>query len=137
MNAGGADVTPPEADEEEGIDIATIGIYTGGAILAILLIFILVMAIEKCRRKNKRITEVVEFKPFDLDAHYKGIETRKREAAKNGPPRGKPKPARTPVPIMQKIHGDDKDDLDNSSRGASRYQSNEVDLSSKRALNSK
>ena len=69
-----------EADEEEeekgGVDIVTIGIYTGGVLIAILIVFVIVMMIEKCRRKHKRITEVVEFKPVDLDKHFKGVEER-------------------------------------------------------------
>lgn len=46
--------------EEEGIDIMVVGIYTAGGFLAILIIFICVMAVEKCRKKVKRITEIVE-----------------------------------------------------------------------------
>lgn len=58
------------------MDIVTIGIYTGGVLVAILIIFVIVMMIEKIRRKHKRITEVVEFKPVDLDKHFKGVEER-------------------------------------------------------------
>ena len=77
MNAGGAETAELEVDEEEGgVDIATIGIYTGGVLVAILICFIIVMIIEKIRRKHKRITEVVEFKPVDLDKHFKGVEER-------------------------------------------------------------
>ena len=68
--------TDEEEEENGGIDIVTIGIYTGGVLVAILIIFVIVMMIEKCRRKHKRITEVVEFKPVDIDKHFKGVEER-------------------------------------------------------------
>lgn len=93
-----------EADEEEkgGVDIVTIGIYTGGVLVAILIIFVIVMMIEKCRRKHKRITEVVEFKPVDLDKHFKGVEERNQLARSKAleTRKAKAKPQRTPVPIM-------------------------------------
>lgn len=41
-----------------------IGIYTAGGFLAILIIFLCVMAVEKCRRARKRITEVVDLQPI-------------------------------------------------------------------------
>ena len=69
-----------EEEEKGGVDIVTIGIYTGGVLVAILIIFIIVMMIEKCRRKHKRITEVVEFKPVDLDKHFQGVEERNQLA---------------------------------------------------------
>lgn len=82
-----------EIDDKDGsIDIMTIGIYTGGVIFAILVIFCVIMIVEKVRRRNKRITEIIEFKPVNLDAHFKGVEERA--------PKGKPKPKRTPVPII-------------------------------------
>ena len=126
----------PEVDDKGAIDISTIGIYTGGALLAILLIFIIVMIVEKCRKKKKRITEVVEFKPVDLDAHFKGVEERKIARSKALANRKANKPQKTPVPIMQPIHEvkDDAKEGQNSSRGASRYHTNEIDLSSKRGL---
>ena len=40
-----------------------IGLYTAGGFLAILVIFLCVMGIEKCRRARKRITEVVDLQP--------------------------------------------------------------------------
>lgn len=112
-----------------------IGIYTGSAIFVILVIFITMLTIEKVRKKNKRITEVVEFKPVDLDAHFKGVEERKIARSKALEKR-KNKPQTTPVPIMQPIPEGKAigDEADNSSRGASRYQSNEIDISSRRAL---
>ena len=42
-----------------------IGIYTAGGFLAILIIFLCVMAVEKCRRTRKRITEVVDLQPIE------------------------------------------------------------------------
>lgn len=45
-----------------------------------LIIFIVVMAIDKCRRSRKRITEVVEMKPVDIEAHRKGIAERNAKA---------------------------------------------------------
>ena len=81
VDAGGAEtVVTPEVEEEKGMDIATIGMYTGGVLVAILIIFIIVMIVEKIRKKHKRITEVVEFKPVDLDKHFKGIEERNKIA---------------------------------------------------------
>ena len=81
VDAGGAEtVVEPEVEEEKGMDIATIGMYTGGVLVAILIIFIIVMIVEKIRKKHKRITEVVEFKPVDLDKHFKGIEERNKIA---------------------------------------------------------
>lgn len=67
-------------DGEEGedeIDIGTIGIYTGGVVFLLLIIFIVVLVVENIKKKNKQITEIVEFKPVDLDAHFKGVEERK------------------------------------------------------------
>ena len=75
VEAGG-DLEAEDEEEEGGVDIVTIGIYTGGVLVAILIIFVIVMMIEKIRRKHKRITEVVEFKPVDLDKHFKGVEER-------------------------------------------------------------
>ena len=50
--------------------------YTGAVVVAIVIILAIVMLIEKVRKRNKRITEVVELKPVDLVKHYKGIEER-------------------------------------------------------------
>ncbi len=50
--------------------------WTGAVFFFVLIIFIIVMAVDKCRRKKKRITEIVELKPVDLDAHRKGIAER-------------------------------------------------------------
>ena len=105
-NSEEAETDDLEADEEEeekgGVDIVTIGIYTGGVLIAILIVFVIVMMIEKCRRKHKRITEVVEFKPVDLDKHFKGVEERNQLARSKAleARKAKPKPQRTPVPIM-------------------------------------
>ena len=52
------------------------------------------MIVEKIRKKRKRITEVVEMKEFDLDAHFKGIAERNR-AGKTPHPEVK-KPQSTP-----------------------------------------
>jgi len=38
------------------------------------------MAIDKCRRSRKRITEVIEMKPVDIEAHRKGIAERNAKA---------------------------------------------------------
>jgi len=46
-------------------------------ILLLLVIFIIVLIVENIKKKNRRITEIVEFKPVDLDAHFKGVEERK------------------------------------------------------------
>lgn len=69
-------------EEKKGLNIATIGIYAGCVIMAVLIIFVLIMCVEKLRKKNKRITEVVELKPVDIDKHFQGIQERNR-AAKN------------------------------------------------------
>ena len=57
-------------EEKSGINIATISIYAGCVIAAVLIIFVLIMCIEKLKKKNKRITEVVELKPIDIDKHF-------------------------------------------------------------------
>ena len=58
---GGSDTITPEAEKPKaGLDIVTIGIYTGGVFCAIIIILVVVMIVEKVRRKRKRITEVVE-----------------------------------------------------------------------------
>ena len=69
-------VKSKETEETEGIDILTIGIYTAGVFFAVLVLFIIVMAIERARKNSKRITEVVELKPVDLQAHFEGIAKR-------------------------------------------------------------
>lgn len=108
----------PDPDEEGGISIVTIAIYTGGVFCFVLIIFIVVMAVDKCRRSRKRITEVVEMKPVDLDAHRKGIAERNAQAVRE-------KAKRNPIkPVMQPF-----DDGHTSSRGGTRYKSDEVDLS--------
>ena len=69
------------------MDIATIGMYTGAIVAAIIVILVLVMMIEKFRKKNRNITEVVEFKPVDVEKHFKGIKDResaKKEQLKKG-----------------------------------------------------
>lgn len=95
------------------------------------------LSVERCRNKNKNLTEVVEFKPVDLDAHFKGIEQRKlarSQALENR----KLKPQTRPVPIMQTVpqttEKGKNEKLDNSSRGATKYASNEIDISSRHAL---
>jgi predicted Holliday junction resolvase-like endonuclease len=95
--------------------------WTGAVFCFVLIIFIIVMAVDKCRRKKKRITEIVELKPVDLDEHRKGIAERNAAAV------ARQKAQRKALkPIMQQI---DDDDRNASSRGASRYKSDEVDVS--------
>lgn len=59
----------PDVRAEEKKDIMTIGIYAGGVLMAILLVFCCVLCIEKVRKNRKRITEVVELKPVDIKMH--------------------------------------------------------------------
>lgn len=73
------DVIPAEEEKKEPLDIMTIGIYTGVAFLAILTVLVIVMGVERCRVRRRQITEVVELKPIDLDAHKKGIAARNRK----------------------------------------------------------
>ena len=40
-----------------------IGMYTIGGFIGIMVILMICMAIERCRKKSKRITEVVEMNP--------------------------------------------------------------------------
>lgn len=73
-------VIPVEGEEKkEPLDLATIGIYTGVIFLAIFTVLIVVIGVERCRLRRRQITEVVELKPIDLDAHRKGIESRSRQ----------------------------------------------------------
>ena len=44
-----------------------IAYYTGGVFAAVLILLTIVFSVEKCRKKTKRITEVVELKPVDAD----------------------------------------------------------------------
>ena len=49
--------TIDEADS--GISVLTIGLYTAGIFLAVLIVFIIMITIEKIRKKRKRVTEVI------------------------------------------------------------------------------
>ena len=77
----------PDLEETGAIELTTIAIYTGSVLGGIILILIIVMLYEKIRDKRKRVTEVVELKPIDLDAHFKGIEDRRNQklSARKGP----------------------------------------------------
>ena len=48
-----------------------ITLIAGGAFLAVLLVLLTVMLVERHRR-NKKITEVVAFKPVDIEAYKRG-----------------------------------------------------------------
>ena len=56
--------------EDNSIDGLMIGTIVGGGLVVILLLLIGVMLIDKFR-KNRKISEVVEFKPVDIEAYKK------------------------------------------------------------------
>ena len=128
----------------------TIGIYAGGVLLAILLVFCCVLCIEKVRKNRKRITEVVELKPVDIKLHRMRIAQQNKNKNKKRPFKPRPalrpdsppraptaattpspipelKPARMPVPILQQYDDDSDQDDYHSSKGGTRYKSKEVD----------
>ena len=63
-------------NDDGSVDIPTVAWYSGCIFLGVILILIIVLVVEKIRRRYKRITEVVEFKPVDIPKHFKSIEER-------------------------------------------------------------
>ena len=61
------------------MDIITIAAYTGGVFVLLLIIFCIVMCIEKIRKSRKSLTEIVELKPIDLEEHYRGVHEREAQ----------------------------------------------------------
>ena len=105
---------------DNGGNMLTIGLYTAGVFFAILIVFIILITIEKVRRKRKRITEVVSLPEYDLDKHYENIKHQiEAGTIVNFSPKFKPDAKklsaskRIPVPIHQNF----KDDVSESSRG--------------------
>jgi len=56
--------------EENSVDFFLIAVFGGGVLIAIIVILIIVMLVDKIRKKRK-ISEVVEFKPVDIEAYKK------------------------------------------------------------------
>ena len=77
----------------------TIAAYTGGVFTAIFVVFLIVMCIEKIRKKRKRITEVVELKPVDIEAHRRALAVKKSKEAARERERLMG-PQRTPKPVF-------------------------------------
>ena len=61
-------------EKKEGIDIVMIGIYTGGAVVGIIFILVVIMCIQKCNKKKKALTEVVELRPKGVDKKSRQLE---------------------------------------------------------------
>jgi hypothetical protein len=70
-----------EEEGNGGVGVETIAMFVGGVVVAILLLLCIVMACEKCRKKNKRITEIVQLTPVDIESHRKGIVDRASKVA--------------------------------------------------------
>lgn len=87
------------------------------------------MCIEKIRKKRKRITEVVELKPVDIEAHRRALAVKKSKEAARERERLMG-PQRTPKPVFQPFD----DDEVHSSKGATRYKADELDMSSNRHM---